>query len=303
MENENKGIAIIEKPVNIAKLITLIKGTRKSIHSEEQAAQQFEIEKFDFKRQLFEKGIGDDCTAVSVAGVFHDVVRNGLSFASSMSHVYVMTRSVKNAVGQYEKRLYYTLTPDGIIFMAQKARSVLEVENPVLVYEGDEFAPYRNSTGDQVVTHKPLIPRKKDAKIIAGYVFMTLPSGRKEAYYMLEEDWKRLQGFSAKQNRNETGNALYTSGPFGQIDSGFLKAKLIKFALKNKRKAIIQGDTYTEDEDETSYVEVHNDEPKLDMTPAENIPPARIEDGVPYDEGEETAHAIYEDDINPDEPF
>lgn len=269
--DQKNALSVIEAPTNISKFVTLFSKTRNV--NEERALGMYEVAKFDFKRQMVEKGIGGDCSQISIGGVFLDVIRSGMSFSSVENHVYLMTRSVKiPGTEKYEKRLYYSLTPDGVIFLAQKAKSVLEVESPVIVYEGDEFQPYRNEKGMNVVIHKPKIPRQKDAKIIAGYIFVTLPSGNKEAYYMVEEDWKRLAGYSDKQNRGKGANVLYTSGPFGQIDSGFLKAKLIKHALKNKRKAAIVSENFIEEAEDIPHEEITgNTDLKLDIPDQEPI--------------------------------
>lgn len=299
-------LAIIEKPDSVAKFVTLFQGTRKV--SAEQAAQTYEVEKFDFKRQLFEKGLGDDCSQVSIAGTFLDVVRNGLSFGSAKNHVFLMSRSVKNnTTGQFEKRLYYSLTPDGLIYITEKAKSVNAVSNPVIVYDGDDFQPYLDENGNQKVIHKPLIPRKPGARIIAGYVIVTLPSNQKEAFYMLEEDWKRLEGYSKKQNTRKgqedqaKPNALYTSGLFGQIDPGFLKAKLIKFALKNKRKAELRGDSFVEAEDE-DFISPHTEVLPEGLPPAvekktETVP-TPAQPSIPSVSEEE--YAEYTDDATPE---
>lgn len=200
------------------------------------AQQMFEVEKFHFMKELQEKGIAD-VTPVSALGCFLDVVSNGLSFASGAKHVYLMTRSVKVKNGNqdtWEKRLQYSTSPDGKIFQAQRAGSIEYVTKPVIVYEGDDFAVSTNESGEQIIRHNVKFPRTSQ-KIIAGYVYTVFKGGKREPFWMDQNDIQRLAGYSAKQNKGNA-NALYTANG-GQIDPGFFGAKLINFALKNVRKS------------------------------------------------------------------
>ncbi|MFZ1790429.1 MAG: hypothetical protein WAT92_19060 [Saprospiraceae bacterium] len=64
---------------------------------------------------------------------------------------------------------------------------------------------------------------------------------------MSVEEASRLIKFSEKANGGKA-NALYTSGPDGQIDSGFFSTKIAKAALKNKRKKKTVNDNYFDEE-------------------------------------------------------
>jgi hypothetical protein len=212
------------------------------------ARQMFEVEKFHFMKEVQEKGI-QDVTPVSAMGVFLDVVSNGLSFASGAKHVYLMTRNVKVKNGNqesWEKRLVFSTSPDGKIFQAQRSGAIEYVTKPVIVYEGDEFAVGTNDQGEQIIRHQVKFPRTSN-KIVAGYVYVVMKSGKREPYWMDLSDIQRLAGYSAKQNAKWDAakkekvpgdpNALYNVN--GQIDPGFFGAKLINFALKNVRKSVI----------------------------------------------------------------
>lgn len=233
----------IEHEQAVQKFTTLFKALHKV--PEEEAKQMYELEKFHFMKEIQEKNIPQDVTPLSAAGVFLDVVSNGLSFATSAKHVYLMYRSVKNGDG-WEKRLVYSVQPDGKIFQCQKSGAIEYVTKPVMVYEGDDFAPGTNESGNQIIRHTPKFPRQSN-KLMAGYVYVVFKGGSREPYWMDMNDVERLKGYSAKNNKNSGANALYTSNN-GQIDPGFFGAKLINFALKNVRKSVVPSQYEVEEE-------------------------------------------------------
>jgi recombinational DNA repair protein RecT len=244
----------------------------------------YEVEKFHFMRELAEKQIGQDVTAISAMGVFLEVVGNGMSFSQASKHVYIMSRSVKTANG-YEKRLVYSTSPDGKIFQCQRAGSIDYVTKPVIVYEGDEFGIGTNDQGNQIVRHTVKVPRASQ-KIIAGYVYVVYKNGTREPFWMDMNDIERLKGYSAKQNRDRGANALYASGVDGQIDTGFFGAKLISFALKNVRRSVISAQHEVDEEimeQAVTYEQLPTPDPNANyqatavVTPAgqlEQAPPA-----------------------------
>lgn len=237
----------IESSTSVAKFTKLV-GAIKNINADK-AAEIYELEKFHFMKELQEKGL-QDCTPITAMGVFLDVISNGLSFASGSKHVYVMSRNAK--VGnpdnpQWEKRMGWTPTPDGKIYLCQRAKSIDHVTKPVMVYEGDEFSIGTTDKGFQYVTHKVQMPRKAGAKLIAGYVYVVLNNGDREAFWMDMTDVERLKGYSARQNKNKGANELYSSNN-GMIDTGFFAAKLISHALRPYRKSTIASNYQVEDE-------------------------------------------------------
>jgi hypothetical protein len=254
--SEEKQLSLIDRPgtaERFAKIFAAVHGVDLA-----RAAQMFEVERFSFMRKLSEAAIVD-VTDVSRMGVFLDVISNGLSFSGQMNHVYMMARNVKtgrkeNGKDVYEKRLTYSTAPDGKIYMAQKAGSIERVTKPVIVYEGDTWG-VQQTEGVATITYVKRQPRSSN-KIIAGFVYVIFPDGAREPFWMDADDIERLKAYSAKNNRKwdegsrkyVTGdpNALYSS-EHGGIDAGFFGAKLINFALKNIRRAGLQGVYETED--------------------------------------------------------
>lgn len=261
MSEPTKELSLIDRPgtaERFAKIFAAVHGVDIA-----RAAQMFEVEAFSFKRKLSESAIVD-VTDISRMGVFLDVISNGLSFSGQMNHVYMIARKVKTGKKDdkgkdiYEKRLTYSTAPDGKIYMAQKAGSIDRVTKPVIVYEGDTWG-VQETEGVARLTYVKRQPRSSN-KIIAGFVYIVFPDGAREPFWMDVDDIERLKNYSAKNNRKwENGgwvtgdpNALYSS-EHGGIDAGFFGAKLINFALKNIRRAGLQGVYETEDI-EATYV-------------------------------------------------
>lgn len=247
----------IESPESVAKFTRLVGAVTRQ--PADRAAEIYELEKFHFLKEIGEKNLGD-ASQVSAMGVFLDVVSNGLSFASGAKHVYVMTRNINvgtRDTPQWEKRLYWSPTPDGVIYMCQRSGAVDHVTKPVMVYDGEPIK-MKNVDGFLRIEHEPHAVRAKDAKLIGGYVYVVYKGGNREAFWMDMNDVSRLAGYSNKNNRDKGANALYSSGPAGTIDVGFFGAKLIKHALKNVRKNSIAS-VHQVDSDEADAINIEHE--------------------------------------------
>jgi hypothetical protein len=233
----------LSRPETVDKFKTLYVAVHKS--SKDEAAQQYELEKFNFLNEIATKGY-NDVTQVSAMGVFLDVMSMGLSFNKSLNHVYIMTRSTRLPNGQYEKRLVYQVQADGKEFLAQSAGVIKRTTKPVVVYEGDTFEQKTNEQGDMVIVYAR-DPQKRSQKIVGGFIYITYPDNTKEPFWMEETDIARLMGYSAKQNGSRGANALYSSFN-GGIDPGFLKTKLMTHALNHIGKAPIKKTNEVDDD-------------------------------------------------------
>jgi len=253
--NNENGLALLDRESTVERFAKIFSG----VHgvSLERAAQLFEVEKFSFQRTLTEKAI-EGVSDVSKFGVFLDVISNGLSFSGQMNHVYMMSRNVKTgkkgADGKdiYEKRLVYSTAPDGKIFLAQKAGSIERVTKPTIVYDCDTYG-VTDTDGVKKITYVKK-QRQPNSKIVAGFVYVVFADGSREPFDMDLDDIDRLKAYSSRNNKKwvngayQAGdpNPLYTSH-HGGIDPGFFGAKLINGALKNIRKAGMQGQHEVED--------------------------------------------------------
>lgn len=225
-------VQLVENEAVQAKFVTLYD----QIHGKGQGEAFFTKEKFNFLRMISENESIRGCSALSLYGTFLDIAVNGLSLeGGSRPLVYVIPRNFNVGTrenAQWEKRACLVTSPYGELYLRMKAGHVKHVDNPVVVYEGDQFEPgYKN--GQKIVNYVPRIPRVS-SKIVGGFVKITRRDGSVDFQWMLEPDLKRLAGYSAKQNKGRA-NELYTSND-GQIDPGFFEAKLIRHAFKTYPK-------------------------------------------------------------------
>lgn len=227
-------LAKLESPEIAAKFVAIYQAVHKV--SPADAKNFMEVETFNFKRLFEETPSLQKCTELSVAGTFLEVISNGLSFDKGSKHVYLIPRNVN--VGskenpKWESRLTYSYASDGIIALTTSAKSIKSCSIPVIVYEGDQI-DVKAIDGKLSINHTQSIPRKSNT-ILGGYCTVTLPDGEKEQFWFDISEISRLMNFSAKANKG-SANDLYSSGEDGQIDTGFLRTKIVKMALKGKRR-------------------------------------------------------------------
>jgi recombinational DNA repair protein RecT len=237
----SKTLSIIERPETTEKFTAIYKAVHKC--NIEDAKNFFEIEKFAFRAALESTPVLKECSELSVASTFLEVISNGLSFEKSAQHVYLIPRNVK--VGdQWEKRMTYSYASQGIIYLCKAAGSIQDCTPPQIVFEGDDIE-VKTVDGRLVVNHSKAIPRKSK-KILGGYCYVNTNVDR-EAFWMDIEEVERLIQYSAKANKGNP-NELYKSGPDGQIDTGFFGTKIIKAALKNYRRKKTVNDNEIEED-------------------------------------------------------
>ncbi len=224
----------------------------KAVHgcNQSDAENFYEVEKFQFSKTITETPALAQCSELSIAATFLEVIGNGLSFDSSAKHVYLVPRNVKAPDGTWQKRLTYSFAAQGLIQLCVQAGSIIGCTSPVIVYEGDVIQP-ETKGGILDIHHKPAIPRKSN-KIIGGFCFVETTKGR-EGFWMDIDEVERLKGYSAKANKSQSNpdgkaNELYTAGPDGQIDAGFFATKIVKAALKNYRKKKVSSDNYVDED-------------------------------------------------------
>ena len=122
--------------------------------------------------------------------------------------------------------------------MRTRAGQIRHADNPVLVYDNDEFS-FKDVDGRKSVSYTCNLPHVGH-NITACYLRITRADGSIDYSVMFPEDWCRLAGYSQKQNRGYA-NELYGMDQNGivHIDPGFLMAKCIKHAFKSYPKVRI----------------------------------------------------------------
>lgn len=203
------------------------------------AEMAFHAEKFHFQKAISENAGLRECETLSLYGCFMDCAVQGLSFDPKKKLAYLIPGSVNigtKDAKQYVKRASLEISPYGEMAIRQQLGQIKYADNPVIVYEGDVFEPYENSEG-KGVTYK-LNPAHTET-IIAAFIRIVRVDGSVDYHWLLKNDWTRLAGYSEKKNFGKA-NALYTSNG-GQIDTGFLGAKMIKHAFKTYPKVNVVG--------------------------------------------------------------
>lgn len=201
-------------------------------------------------------------TRFSIFTTFIDLAVCGLSVEPGVRALaYLQGRNAKIGKGAdgkdiYEGRLTLTISGYGELVLRSRCGQIKYADNPVLVYEEDSFS-FSDTNGAKSVSYTCNLPHKSN-HIIACFIRITRTDGSIDYSVMYEEDWGRLAGYSAKQNKrwdNERRqyimypNELYTSNN-GGIDAGFLMAKCIKHAFKTYPKVRIGKGTELQTEQE-----------------------------------------------------
>lgn len=229
----------------------------------------YERESIYFNRFLSEnEKIRNAATRFSIFTAFIDIAVCGLSVEpGAQALCYLQGRNSKigkdaNGKDMYEGRLTLTVSGYGELTLRARSGQIKYADNPVIVYEEDGFT-FSDTDGRKSVSYTLNLPHKSN-NIVACFIRITRTDGSVDYAVMLEEDWKRLSDYSAKQNRYydrehrewvERGpNDLYKSNE-GGIDTGFLMAKCIKHAFKTYPKVRIGKATElaTEQRDEDIY--------------------------------------------------
>lgn len=187
----------------------------------------------------------------SIFNCFIDIAVCGLSIEpGARALAYLQGRNclvgkTPDGKGIYEGRLTLAVSGYGELVLRTRAGQIRHADNPVLVYEEDDFK-FSDNDGQKSVRFTCNYPHTSN-HIIACYICITRCDGTRDYSVMFEEDWLRLKKYSEENNKrwdNNTkqyvhnANALYSSNE-GSIDPGFLKAKLIKHAFSTYPKVRI----------------------------------------------------------------
>lgn len=182
------------------------------------------------------------CTPFSIFTAFIDLAVCGLSLEpGTRALTYLMTRNVNigsRECAKWEARCILTVSGYGELVMRVRAGQIRHADNPVLVYDNDNFS-FSDTDGRKSVSYTCNLPHAGHI-ITACYLRITRADGSIDYSVMFPEDWCRLAGYSAKQNKGRA-NDLYGVDQQGivNIDPGFLMAKCIKHAFKTYPKVRI----------------------------------------------------------------
>lgn len=171
-------------------------------------------------------------------------------------------RPMKDSKGypvyNWEGRVVLTVSAYGELVLRERSGQIRHADNPVLVYEGDEFS-FSDKGGRKEVEYVCHLPHT-GKRIVACYLRITRADGSVDYSVMTEEDWVRLAQYSARQNRSGA-NALYGVDQKGiiNIDPGFLMAKCIKHAFKTYPKVRVgRGTELQSQQTEEQEIEIND---------------------------------------------
>lgn len=208
----------------------------------------YEREAIYFNQQLRDNEKLRKCTGLSVYYAFIDLAVRGLTLSPGpQCQCYLLPRNCKVGIDQNGRDIWeavcnLTISAYGELTLRTAVGQIKYADNPVIVYEDDTFS-YGERDGHKFVNYACAIPHTSD-KIVACFIKITRADGSVDYSVMTEQDWSRLQSYSAKNNtfidrrtgqRVSQANALYSANN-GQIDPGFLIAKCVKHAFKTYPK-------------------------------------------------------------------
>ena len=187
-------------------------------------------------------------TPFSIFTAFIDLAVCGLSLEPGPRALcYLMGRNTNVGTKEHpdwEGRCVLTVSGYGELVMRARAGQIRHADNPVLVYENDEFS-FKDVDGRKSVSYTCNLPHT-GRNITACYLRITRADGSIDYSGKQHEDWCRLAGYSIRQNRSKANprgkaNDLYGMDQNGivHIDPGFLMAKCIKHAFKSYPKVRI----------------------------------------------------------------
>lgn len=236
--NQLKPLEVVEHPV-VRERFTQIYET---LWGNGEAAYQRESIYFNKALRDNDNGKLQKATPFSIFTAFIDLAVCGLSLEpGTRALAYLMGRNVNVGTKEnkkWEGRCVLTVSAYGELVMRTRAGQIRHADNPVLVYDNDEFS-FKDVDGRKSVSYTCNLPHTGH-NITACYLRITRADGSIDYSVMFPEDWCRLAGYSQKQNRG-VANELYGMDQNGivHIDPGFLMAKCIKHAFKSYPKVRI----------------------------------------------------------------
>ena len=179
----------------------------------------YERESIFFNRILADnEKLMNGATRFSIFTTFIDLAVCGLSVEPGVRALaYLQGRNTKIGRGAdgkdiYEGRLTLTISGYGELVLRSRCGQIKYADNPVLVYEEDSFS-FSDTNGAKSVSYTCNLPHKS-GHVIACFIRITRTDGSVDYSVMYEEDWNRLAGYSAKQNKRwDASTRQYVMSP------------------------------------------------------------------------------------------
>jgi len=195
---------------------------------EDEAISFYEREAIYFNQAISESANLKKCSVISLYSAFLEIFMKGLSIAKGSAALAYLDAKYSKAHEGYVAAL--VIQAYGELLLRYKAGHLTHAYNPVVIYEKDDFSPETDEKGELIVRYKAEYPRTSNV-ITGAYIRLALPNRTFDYKWLLQDDIDRLAAASKRALKSENANALYSSND-GQIDPGFLCAKVIKHAFK-----------------------------------------------------------------------
>lgn len=213
----------------------------------------------------------------SILNAFMSLAINGLSLEKGLTTLcYLECRSQKAGQDDKGKFIYrnmatITITGYGEVLLRQRAHQIKGIDNPVIVYDCDDFK-FMERNGHKEVEYMKCIPRPAGSKLIACYVKIVKIDGSYDYFCMDQDGMVRLRNYSQRFNGGRFANSLYGQQPdCSDIDTGFLISKTIKHAFKGYNKIPISGGASFEADKDTDAPMEQQQESFAQQQPASGV--------------------------------
>lgn len=175
-------------------------------------------------------------SSLSIQDAFLLLAIEGLSIEPGAgAYGYLMCDTTHDkTTNQWTQTAKISITGYGEIYRRQREGQISHCDKPVIVYDCDDFA-VGEENGHKFVKWLKCMNRPEGARIIGAYMRIVRNDGDVDYAVMDMDEVKRLEAYSMRFLGGKSSNALYHSNN-GQIDPGFLIAKLCKHAFKTYPK-------------------------------------------------------------------
>lgn len=220
--------------------------------SDENAEEFYSKQSIYFRQLVAANPELKQCTLFSLYGSFLEIILNGLSYDPSSKLIYLLSRNVniaaKGQQDQWEKRAYNVISPYGELALRIKAKQILYVDDPVIVYENDVWEPGYDQNGRRYCLYQMRLPHV-GKPIIGSFIKIYRTDGSHDFPFFTDDNFNEWKKASEKQNRGKA-SSLYGNENTA-VSIGFMKAKTIKHAFKTYPKIVVLGSNTQLEDDET----------------------------------------------------
>lgn len=200
----------VQQVFNMPEITNQIAGVRQKFFLQEskQAQAIAEREKFHFMKLINDNPKLQECSKMTLYGAWMDATALNLSFDPNSKHCYIVPMGNKATL---------MIGGQGELIIRQEAGQLRTCSNPTIVWSCDN---YKKKTVDSrvVYDYEQVLPRPKDAVIIACFITFTLADGTRDGFDITAADMEYYRKFSSSPN-----STAWTKGLQGMYEAKCLK--------------------------------------------------------------------------------